>query len=147
MFDYVIASLSPEVATEICDLILTTPEDHQYDALKAQLIQRTAISEQQQLLGSKELGDCKLSVVCKRHTLDQWCFHLPTLNFHMVLASTSMTIPLSDITDRIMEVAISNILTTPTPNLATVSSSPQAFNMRSLHAEITQLKVTSTFFP
>ena len=43
-FDYVIASLSPEVATEICDLILTPPGEDQYDALKAQLIQQTAVS-------------------------------------------------------------------------------------------------------
>ena len=64
MFDYVIASLSPEVATEICDLILTPPGEDQYDALKAQLIQQTGISEQrqpQQLLGTEELGDRKPS--------------------------------------------------------------------------------------
>ena len=39
MFDYVIASLSPEVAIEIRDLILTPPGEDQYDTLKAQLIQ------------------------------------------------------------------------------------------------------------
>ena len=41
---YVIASLSPKVATEIRDLILTPPGEDQDDALKAQLIQRTGIS-------------------------------------------------------------------------------------------------------
>ena len=64
MFDYVIASLSPEVATEIRDLILTPPGEDQYNALRAQLIRLTGISEQhrlQQLLGTEELGDCKLS--------------------------------------------------------------------------------------
>ena len=38
MFDYVIASLSPEVATEIRDLILTPPGEDQYDALKENLL-------------------------------------------------------------------------------------------------------------
>ena len=54
-----------------------------------------------------------------------------------------MTILLSElanIADRIMEVAIPDIPTAATPNLATVSSSPQVFNMISLHAEITHLK-------
>jgi len=49
MFDYVIASLSLEVATEVCDLILTPPGENQYNALKEQLIQRTAVSQQQRL--------------------------------------------------------------------------------------------------
>ena len=64
MFDYVIASLSPEVATEIRDLILTPPGEDQYDALKAQLIQRTGVFKQhqlQQLLGTEEFGDRKPS--------------------------------------------------------------------------------------
>jgi len=67
MFDYVIASLSPEVATEI--VILTPPEANQYNVLKEQLIQRTAVSEQrrlQQLLGSEELGDGKPSQFLRR---------------------------------------------------------------------------------
>ena len=62
MFDYVIASLLPKVATKIRDLILTPPEANQYNAIKEQLIQQTAVSEQrrlQQLLGSEELGDRK----------------------------------------------------------------------------------------
>ena len=69
MFDYVITSLSPEVATEICDLILAPTGEDQYDAHKAQLIQRTGISEQcrlQQLLGTEELGDRKPSQFLRR---------------------------------------------------------------------------------
>ena len=46
MFDYVIASLSPEVAVEIRDLILSPPEEAPYDVLKQQLVKRTAASEQ-----------------------------------------------------------------------------------------------------
>ena len=44
-FDYVIASLSPEVATEIHDLVLKPPEATPYKILKEQLIRRTAASE------------------------------------------------------------------------------------------------------
>ena len=70
MFDYVIASLSPEVAAEIRDLILSPPAETPYDVLKKQLVRRTAASEQkrlQQLFSSEELGDRSprsYSVVC-----------------------------------------------------------------------------------
>jgi len=46
MFDYVVASLSPEYATKIRYLILQPPDDHPYDKLKEQLIKRTTASEQ-----------------------------------------------------------------------------------------------------
>ena len=62
MFDYVIASLSPEVAAKIHDLILSSPAETPYDILKEQLVRITAASEQkrlQQLFSSEELGDCK----------------------------------------------------------------------------------------
>jgi len=48
-YDYVVASLALEIATEIRDLILTPPVDTPYDTLKAQLIGRTAASEQKRL--------------------------------------------------------------------------------------------------
>ena len=44
-FDYVVASLSPEIATEIRDLILKPPEHIPYNVLKEQLIKRTAPSD------------------------------------------------------------------------------------------------------
>ena len=49
MFDYVVSNLSPEYATEICDLILKPPVENPYDKVKGQLIKRTAASEQRQL--------------------------------------------------------------------------------------------------
>lgn len=58
-FDYVVASLSPEFATEVRDLILKPPTDHPYDTLKEQLIKRTVASGQrklQQLFNSEELA-------------------------------------------------------------------------------------------
>ena len=56
------ASLSPEYATEVRDLVLKPPADNPYDVLKEQLIRRTATSEQhrpQQLFTAEELGDRK----------------------------------------------------------------------------------------
>jgi len=44
MFDYIVGSLSPDVATEVRDLILKPPTVSLYTALKEQLIQRTAAS-------------------------------------------------------------------------------------------------------
>ena len=60
MFDYIVASLSPEFATGVHDLILKPPTENPYDKLKEQLIKHTAASEQrrlQQLFNSEESGD------------------------------------------------------------------------------------------
>ena len=57
-----IASLSPEIACEVRDLLVRPPADRPYDTLKAELIKRTAASEQrklQQLISREELGDRK----------------------------------------------------------------------------------------
>lgn len=62
MFDYVVASLSPEFATEIRDLILKPPGENPYSAIEEQLIKWTAASEQcwlQQLFSAEELDDSK----------------------------------------------------------------------------------------
>ena len=59
-FDYVVASLSPEVATEVRDLILNPPTSRPYTELCTELIQRTAVSQRRQLqklLSGEELGD------------------------------------------------------------------------------------------
>ena len=48
-FDYVITSLSPEVVTEVRDLILKPPEGTPYSVLKEELIKQTAASEQRRL--------------------------------------------------------------------------------------------------
>ena len=69
MFDYVIASLAPEFAAEIRDLILTPPAETPYDVLKETLIKRTAASDQgrlQQLFSAEELGDRKPTQLLRR---------------------------------------------------------------------------------
>ena len=68
-FDYIIASLTPEYATEVRDIILHPPETRPYDSLREQLIKRTATSEQrrlQLLLTAEELGDRKPSQMLRR---------------------------------------------------------------------------------
>jgi len=45
-FKYVVASLSPEYATEVRDLLLHPPNENPYDVLKEQLVKQTTASEQ-----------------------------------------------------------------------------------------------------
>ena len=62
MYHHVVGSLSPEIATEIRDILLKPPEDHPYGVLKQKLIERTAASEKcclQQLFTVENLGDRK----------------------------------------------------------------------------------------
>ena len=68
-YAYIIASLQPEVAQEIRDLLLRPPTADCYDVLKAELIRRTSESEQKrlrQLLTTEELGDRKPSQLLRR---------------------------------------------------------------------------------
>ena len=64
-FHHIVASLTPEVAVGISDLIINKPPDNaNYDALKNTLIRRTAASRTrrlQQLLSAEELGNRKPS--------------------------------------------------------------------------------------
>ena len=155
-FDYVIASLSPEVATEVRDLILKPPEGTSYSVLKEQLTKRTAASEQrriQQLFNAEELGDRKPSQLLRhmqqllsdRASVTDSTFlrelflqRLPS-NVRMVLASTSATTSfeeLAELADKIAEVAAPTIAATTTP-----PSSPQLLTeLQQLRTEVRQLK-------
>ena len=136
-FYHVISSLNPEFAIEVRDLLLKPPDDHPYDVLKAQLIKRTAATEQrklQKLTSGEELGDCKPTQSLRRmqHQLlgdklaaaesssflrELFLQRLPA-NVHMVLASTDATMDLSklaELADKVLEVA--------TPSIAAISSS------------------------
>eukprot|EP00795_Rhopilema_esculentum_P017874 gene17874-biopygen608 len=136
-FAYVISSLSPEIAQEIRDLILSPPADRPYDTLKTELIRRTSASEQQrlqQLLISEELGDKKPSQFLRklrqllgdnpledgllRHLFLQ---RLPT-NVKLILASTPDTVSIDDLAslaDKILDVA------PPQHSLAAISPFPE----------------------
>ena len=153
-FDYVIASLSPEFATEVRDVILKPPTDHAYDMLKTQLIKRTAASEQrklQQLFSREELGDRKPTQLLRRMqqlvgdklgTTDNDSFlrelflqRLPP-NVRMILASSDSSLSLdklAELADKVAEVAL--------PTVATViETPPQPDEVKQLRAEVARLK-------
>ena len=125
MFDYVVASVSPDIATEIRDLILTPPAENQYARLKEELIRRTATSQQQriqQLLSTEVIGDRKPTQFLRRlqqlagdtirhdsvFLRELFLQRLPT-NVRIVLASTNDSIPITELAqlaDKVMEVAV-----------------------------------------
>ena len=149
-YDYVVSSLSPEIATEVRDLILKVPADAPYDTLKKVLIERTAASEQrrlQQLFTKEELGDRKPSQLLHRmeQLLGQSAPDATTSTFlkelflqrlpstvRMVLASTRADTSLQELAilaDKIMEIP------PPPPLLSHVSKEDAK-----LAAEVAQLK-------
>lgn len=156
-FDYIIASLSPEVATEIRDLILKPPDTTPYKVLREQLIRRTAASEQrrlQQLFNSEELGDRKPTQLLRRMqqllgdraSLTDSTFlrelflqRLPP-NVRMVLASTSATATLEEIAelaDKVVEVAA------PTVAAASAPPFPELLTeIEQLRAEVQKLQTS-----
>ena len=58
-FDYLVASLSPDAASEVRDLILAPPTETPYTHLKAAIIKRFAGSHQQKL--QRLLNDVELA--------------------------------------------------------------------------------------
>lgn len=153
-FDYVIASLTAEVATEVRDLILRPPEANPYTVLKEQLIKRTAASEQrrlQQLFNSEELGDRKPTQLLRRmqqllgdrvgvadgtFLRELFLQRLPA-NVRMVLASTSATATLeelAELADKVAEVAA--------PTVAAVNSSQLSSEVEQLRAEVSKLQAS-----
>ena len=148
-FDYVVASLAPEFATEVRDLVLQPPEATPYDRLKEQLIRRTAASEQrrlQQLFNAEELGDRKPTQLLRRmqqllgekatntdaaFMRELFLQRLPS-NVRMVLASTPDTGNLEDLAqfaDKVVEVAV--------PSVANVNAST---DLQQLRQEVAALK-------
>ena len=156
-FEYVVASLSPEYATEVRDLLLHPPEENPYDVLKEQLIKRTGASEQlrlQQLLDTEELGDRKPTQLLRRmqqllgdHPPDEafirerFLQKLPS-NVRMVLASarrdTTLT-QLAQMADDIIEVATPSISAVHRDARATPQLTAEMEQLRSDVAGLTNL--------
>ena len=153
-FDHVVASLSPQYATEVRDLILTPPDDKQYDILRERLIERTAASEQrrlQQLFHSEELGDKKPSQLLRRmqqllgdkasstdgSLLRELFLQRLPANVRMILASTGEGSSadlekLASLADKVMDVA--------TPTISAVATSQLSSEVEHLRGKITGLK-------
>lgn len=153
-FDYVISSLSQEFASEVRDLLLKPPAENPYDTLKAQLIKRTAASEQrklQQLISGEELGDRKPTQLLRKmqqllgdklgtgtdtnsFLRELFLQRLPP-NVRMVLASAdpSTTLEnLADMADKIIEVS--------TPTVAAMSTvSVDNSEVKQLRDEVSRL--------
>ena len=125
-FEYVVSSLSLEFAVEVRDLLLKPPADNPYDTLKAELIKRTAASEQrklQQLISGKELGNRKPTQLLRKMQqllgnkmgastdssfLRELILQRLPANVRMVLASADVSMDLgklADMADKVMEVA------------------------------------------
>ena len=152
-FDYVISSLSPEFAVEVRDLLLKPPAVNPYDTLRAELIKRTAASEQrklQQLISGEELGDRKPTQLLRRmqqllgdklgasasstFLRELFLQRLPP-NVRMVLASADASMELNklaDMADKVMEVA------TPTIS-AIVDTHTDTSEVKQLREEVARL--------
>ena len=152
-YEYLVASLSPEFATQVRDIIIHAPHDAPYDTLKRQLIVRTTIPQQrrlQQLVHSTELGDQRPTQLLRRMqqllgpeavdadgTLLRELFlqRLPA-NVRMVLATSraeSTLEELAELGDRVMAAA----------SLAVAGITPsQPTEIDELRAEVVRLRET-----
>ena len=154
-FDYIVASLSPELATEVRDLIIHPPTDTPYDSLREQLIKRTTASEQrrlQQLFSTEELGDRKPAQLLRRiqqllgehaSTTDStfirelFLQRLPS-NVRIILASTSTTSSLNELAelaDKILDVSVPSVSAFQRPPPPQLTA-----EVDQLHAEVTRLQ-------
>ena len=151
-FDSIVASLSPEFATEVRDLILEPPTDSPYDTIKEQLIKRTAASEQrrlQQLFNAEELGNRKpTQLLCRMQQLlgdkagatdgsfiRELFLQRLLANVRMVLASAGDTVSLEELAqlaDKVVEVAA--------PSISAVSAPQLTAEVAQLRAEVTHLR-------
>ena len=150
-FDHVVASLAPKYIQEVSDLVLSPPSATPYATLKAQLIQRTAASEQkrlQQLFHSEDLGDRKptqllhqmqqlmgdkVSTTDNSFLRELFLQRLPA-NVRMVLASTETNElqDLAQLADKVMEVGA--------PTVSSVRTTNSSFEIVQLRSEIADLR-------
>ncbi|GFW11100.1 transposon Tf2-9 polyprotein [Trichonephila clavipes] len=118
-FNYIVSNLPPQAATIVRDLIITPDETDPYGAIKAQLIQRTGESSQQEirkLLTGKELGDRKPSELLRTMNRRAASHNVPKeLMLELFLQQlTPITVEkAAEVSDRKLEVS------TPTVSLST----------------------------
>ena len=146
------ASLSPEFATQVRDLILCIPDTTPYDTLKGQLITRTTLPEQrrlQQLLTSTELGDQRpMQLIHRMQQLlgggavdadakllrELFLQRLPG-NVRMILASFGDTKTL----DELAELG-DNIMAAGPPGISGVTQPEPSREVEELRSELSQLR-------
>lgn len=155
-YEYVVASLSPEFATQVRDLILRVPAASPYDTLKQQLIARTALPAERrlrQLFQSTELGDQRPSQLLRRMqqllgedaagsdgTLLREMFlqRLPG-NVRMVLASSGADRTLEELAQ-----LADRIITAAPLSVAGVTNPQPPVEVDELRTEIAKLRETIT---
>lgn len=173
-FAHIVGCLQPDVAQEVRDLLIDPPQSHPFDVLRLELIRRTSASEQKklhQLLIAEELGDRKPSQLLRRmkqllgdnkleeRILKQLFLQRLPSNVQLILASTSDTMPitqLADLADKIVEVVIPPVgpvmsaLATPSaspPSTIDISAPPASVHtvpppssdIQNLQAQVNQL--------
>ncbi|XP_064488359.1 uncharacterized protein LOC135400457 [Ornithodoros turicata] len=171
-YRHLLASLPPEIAMDVADIIANPPAQNPYDHLKSSILQRTTISERtrlQQLLHSEELGDRRPSQLLRAMqvlladraaSLDDdllrelFLSRLPS-SVQMVLA-TATALPLAQLAqlaDKVTEVAspstpiaaVSESCRFPNPRCQPpVSAAPSTFaeELSSMRADINRLSDT-----
>ena len=152
MFRHIVASLSPETAVEVRDLLLNPPTDQPYTVLKETLTRRTAESAQlrvQRLISGEELGDRKPSQLLRRmqqlvgdasisDTFMRQLFlqRLPP-NIQLVLSGISEDLTLdkqAQLADRMTETQV------PAVSAATESAPSMADTINALHNAVDKLQ-------
>lgn len=152
-YDHVVASLSPDTAGEIREVLLNPPETEKYAAIKAALLKRNELSDQkrlQELLSKEDLGDRRPTQILRRMrqlvgetVLDAKLLHtlffqkLPhTVQQIMVTAGDEVALEdMAEMADRILDV------TTPQVNKITVPNQTTSVSEISmLRDEVRELK-------
>jgi hypothetical protein len=156
-FHHIVASLPPEVAVDIRDLIINKPPHNAYDELKAKLITRTTVSQAkrlQQLLSAEELGDRKPSQLLRKfeqlldttssdHPLIRELFlqRLPIHVRQLLAATTTDATPLNELAqqaDRLMDV--------PAQNISTIPQQHEPHGFAALQAQLQEITQTMAAF-
>ena len=150
-FDYIVASLAPDTAGEIRDVLLHPPENGKYDAIKQALLKQNVLSDQkrlQELLSKEDLGDRKPTQILRRmnQLVGETVFDpkilkalfiqkLPSAVQGILMSSDDKTelSVLAEMADKIMEV------TTPQINKVTLNPS-QDSEIAALRGEVSELR-------
>ncbi|KAG1687810.1 Ras-related protein Rab-18-B [Nymphon striatum] len=152
MYEQVVSQLPQEAAIQVRDIISRRPSEDPYDVLKAALIKRSAISQQQRiqrLLASEELGDRTPSQLL-RH-MQQLLGDAPTGNpsiFSEIflgrlptqVRAVLATFPETTSLDKLAEAA-DRIIDVTGHHVSTVNSVSYSSELQALRDEIAQLKV------